>query len=960
MKRLILLGAVLSMASVGADNLFPGGDFRLASDTLAPLAFADGGRVRRYTEDASWNVCGRVELDQVRTNDNGSVEAIACAIIGSDGRSSGVPVVGGTLYDFSIEVRGEHKQAWLGASAWDKGFWTDKVPLKTTVKEIPLKDKEWTVFRGSFTVPEGKTRAAIHLQIYSCAGKGQSIPFGVGSGVYFDNVTVEASTDGFAALKGGVKPVAPEKALAPDVTFSDFFRFDSSLGSVGPSPSDVTACVRCKDEALMLAVKVVRKRGESEAPDPRDCLEFLAGPSPFDPGRRYSQFGWTVEGKFFAQTGQSQKLTGFEIVKNETVGNVWQSLVRIPYSALGFDREPEPGVLLPVNVGYTANGIGYASWAPVASGFNDVTRFGTFCFGGYSAALKAAWCVDEAVTGRTAYERRVAELKTAAKKAEQDRFKEAGFTVSVVPVESEYATPFVPRESFHPVTNIHVRAAVNERTGVPVVILNTTDAVETYIVRLETSTYDPSPDRLYADKQFNGTWGLSGFPASQVVARVALPMKDTEVTPTTTRLDPLSKMDETCSMRIAPHEAGLVWFDFDTSGVKSGTYAGRVRVIPLSQPSSFKEFRGYGMGIYQGKMQDVPLSLEVLPFELAGLPEIPSGFFQPPETEDQFELMYGIGTREFSDGPSAFWWGAGKDGKRQKGVPSADAAHSEGRVRKICAWAAERGFKPTFFIGFSCYRQFRDYGATDPKKALEEWPDYVRNVKRLMNAWGVEDSCFNIEVYDEPDPNDFAEVKRVLELAKEAAPTVRLSLTVSAKQFPVTQMRELAGLVDSWILWSPGNFMGEDRLAFVRETRTAGKEVWHYTCSTSGRNPIYDWYRLHPWFGLRHDLSGNQFFWFLDHWRGYGNTDFKNRINSSIAYLSFDHVVPTLRYMAMRRGVTDLKYFDVLRRVAGDRDEVKEFMAEAAVRVVESERHDRTVADRMREKAVDLILKYRQ
>ena len=172
------------------------------------------------------------------------------------------------------------------------------------------------------------------------------------------------------------------------------------------------------------------------------------------------------------------------------------------------------------------------------------------------------------------------------------------------------------------------------------------------------------------------------------------------------------------------------------------------------------------------------------------------------------------------------------------------------------------------------------------------------------------------------------------------------------------EMRKLDPYVDGWILYSHGYFRRPDHLAYVADALARGKTVWHYTCGESGRAPIYETYRLHPWFGARHGLTGNQFYIFQTMTGGYGPADFKTAASAGIAYRSFESTMPSLRYMSMRRGVEDLKYLDLLERVAGDRPEVKAFLAEAPVRVVETERHDRTAPDRMREKAAELILTY--
>ena len=62
--------------------------------------------------------------------------------------------------------------------------------------------------------------------------------------------------------------------------------------------------------------------------------------------------------------------------------------------------------------------------------------------------------------------------------------------------------------------------------------------------------------------------------------------------------------------------------------------------------------------------------------------------------------------------------------------------------------------------------------------------------------------------------------------------------------------------------------------------------------------------------------------------------------------------------MNLRQSVQDIKYLDKLREVAGDEMEVRDFLNEAAWRVMVLEMHDHQAPDRMREMAAMLILKY--
>lgn len=967
----LLVAAVALSGGAFAANLVPDGDFTNVREDLSPLVYnasGPGGKVSLHQEQYTWNKCGKLEVLPTETNRNGFLVYNAVAAIGSEGATRGFPVVGGRIYDFSLELKGTPLQVGIGVHSWSSDYWRDGQQDATSLKFVAVQ-KDWTLYRGSFKVPDGKTRAALTLQIWESSQYSNPMTVKPGDCVLFDSVKVEASEDGLAALTGGAKrtvaPVARVKTVAFGEKADDFLSFSRQGlgGAVAVAPrfrvtSDGAAFV--VDVGLEDASGIVV--GDARSPWSGDAVELFFGAAGDATDRERTQFAFNAAGATFAQTEGGKAVGGWEIVRNEVQGNRWTARVRIPFAAIGLGRAARPGETLPFNVAVSRKRGELATWAPVVTGFGDLPHFGRLVCGSYREGLKGNYGADEACADRAAYERRAAELETAARQRELDRFADRAFTVAVLPVDTDYAIPFVPRESFHPVTNIHLKGAVNERIGLPVAILNLRDQDETYVVRLETDTADPAPGRDFAEKQYNGTWGLKGFPETQLVARVALRFKDADTTPVTRRYEMLPKMNEACTVMVPAHEAGIAWFDFDTADVKPGTYRGRLRVIPLGEKSEWKPHRGvaYHHRVYEGQMQDVPVALEVRPIVLARESKRPFGFFQDATTEGQFELMHEIGTREFQTSPWSFDWARTADGRYDYARPAKTVGEAGEGVRKMRAWGKARGFAPTFFIGFSAFDVFRGKCGlkNDFVRALALWPDYLRGVKQCMNAWGVPDADYNIEVYDEPNPKRFDEIRQVMTAAKETLPNVRLTITLGAEIMGADDMKRLDPYVDGWVLYSHGYFRRPDHRAYVADALARGKTVWHYTCGESGRMPIYETYRLHPWFGARHNLTGNQFYIFQAMTGGYGPADFKTAASSGIAYRSFESTMPSLRYMSMRRGVEDLKYLDLLENVAGDRPEVKKFLAEAPVKVVETERHDKTTPDRLREQAAELILQY--
>jgi hypothetical protein len=961
--------SAMTATSVIAENLFPAGDFTSAKKDLSGLAVSNGGRTSLFQEEYTWNNCGKLEIVRAYTNaTDKSVVFSANAWIGGDGTKAGLPVEPDSRYDFSLEVRGEVPKATINVQVWGDDMWgKDSRIVKADIQHIAVQ-KTWTLYKGSFVAPKGAKRAAVSLLLWAST-RYPPVRLKVGDCVYFDNVKFEKAQDGFAALgaKGKRKatPVSPVKTLIALEKFDDFNLFVRNRGCVAAARNPPKVAVSTDGDSVVIETEMDDPSGI--APGEKgvwtgDVLEVFFGPASDNSDRKSTQIVWNPFGERYCRPGKENE---WILEENSVSGTKWRSRVRIPFSFLGFRRSPKKGETVAFNICYTRkNAKELYSWAPVRDGFGQVESFGRLALSGsYADVVDCAWGVKEKCDTRQDCEKRMAELSTAAKQAELDRLSDTSFTVAAIPVDSDYSIPFTPRESFNPPAKIELKAAVNERVGMPVAILNLLDRPEEYVVRLETDTASPDPDKAYAEKQFNGVWGLKGFPPSQIEARHALRFKDTDNEPVTLRLEQLPRMNEACTIQVPPKEAGVAWFDFDTSDVAPGVYEGRLRVIPLGAASKWEPFKGvaYHHRMYSGRMQDIPVRLEVRPIVLSKEPAQPGAFFQYAETEGQFKLMADIGTRDFQISPWSFAWDLDGKGNIDFSRPKPQLEEERKRVEKMLEWSRKYGIKPTFFIGFSAYRVFQgNYGTkSDPAKNRVLWPQYLQGVKRSMNEWGIPDADYAVEVWDEPNPSWFGEIRESLTLAKASLPGVKLLITLGAHIMPAENMAKIDPFIDGWVLWRHGYFSRSEHLEYVADALKRGKQIWHYTCSTSGRAPIFDTYRLHPWFAWRHNLTGNQFFIFQGMTGGFGPSDFKTAASSGIAYRSFESTMPSLRYMSMRRGVEDVKYLAKLKEVAGDEPEVKEFLASAPERVVERERHDRTAPDRVREEAANLILKYK-
>lgn len=977
MSRIPVLAAALGAACASfAGNLFPRGDFDAADRTLRGDAIPNPGALSLFVEDANWNRCGRLEVMRAVTNDDGSVVFAACAFIGGDGKAVGLPVKGDTLYDFSFEVRSDSvKSVNVKFQDWKTGVWArDSKPGKTSLGKVYVRPG-WSRYRGTFRTHPGATRAVLALQMWQST-QYPPVTLRIGDAVLFDNVTVEESRDlARALLSGGAdaeqsKPVARTKAARSGEVFGDFLRLDPKRGVLEPMGAKTEATLTAGADALEVRVVCDEPRkvrpGTADNLWAADVLEVYFGPAGKNPDRTSTQFAWNPAGArtAFKSGVDMPEWSAKWSVETQVGKNGYTSVARIPYALLGFRSVPEQGESIRVNVCRTrAAARELGCWAPVKEKFAEVDRFGFFVFGSWNDALVRGWKAEgEKASTRDEFEAAVQRIEAARRDARFNALKGKPFTVARVSSTSDFGCPFVPSEVFEPPERIELKAAVNEVTGVPVAVMNLSGRTEEYVVRLETDTSNPAEEWRAG---YNGKFGLAGLEPERVTLRRAMRFKDTEQTPCTVRLDPLSCAGDVLSLVVPPKEAGVVWIDFDLMDAKPGTYAGRLRVMPLGESASFNpaKGKGYHERQYKGAMQDVPFLLEIRPIVLAKRPARPGGFFQRPINRQSAKMMMDAGVTEFQVSPWDVVYAHDKaTGAIDLTKPLSQAVRAMDDIRRQTAWAKEYGIgRPTFFVGFGCYdAALAKYGR--PGLALDEkarcFGEYVKAVRHLMNGAGVAVADFNMETFDEPQLRRAPEIAAAHKAAKAAAPEVRLTLTMGGVRLPIAFFREMADTTDSWLLWDGFYFQQGEFVEFNAKQMARGKTIRHYTCSTSPRTPLYREYRLHAWFGEYHGLSADEKFWFCDDMGGMGQPDYKVTTFGSLVYRNFDTFVPSMRYMNLRQSVQDVKYLAKLREVAGSEPEVAAFLKSAPERVMVVDMHDRTAPDRMREEAARLILKY--
>ena len=212
-----------------------------------------------------------------------------------------------------------------------------------------------------------------------------------------------------------------------------------------------------------------------------------------------------------------------------------------------------------------------------------------------------------------------------------------------------------------------------------------------------------------------------------------------------------------------------------------------------------------------------------------------------------------------------------------------------------------------------------------------------------------------MEIYDEPNPKIMPEILETLKIARKANLGLKITMTLGAHIMSPADLAKMAPMVDHWILWTHGYFSQAGHLAFIAKEKKRGVTFGHYTCATSIRSSLARNFRRNAWFGEYHKLHFNNMYQAIS---GLVNCTWKGNGGEALLYFAGDNDVaqPSLRYMAVRQGMTDVKYLQKLREVGKNSPAAQAFLKNASKRVVVDFAHDPLMPDKVREEAAALIL----
>jgi hypothetical protein len=165
-----------------------------------------------------------------------------------------------------------------------------------------------------------------------------------------------------------------------------------------------------------------------------------------------------------------------------------------------------------------------------------------------------------------------------------------------------------------------------------------------------------------------------------------------------------------------------------------------------------------------------------------------------------------------------------------------------------------------------------------------------------------------IKLWDEPKPADYPQVVKAYGEVKALMPGIQ---TISAGRTPEV---ELAKAVNVWVMYGKG-YEAEK----VAAAQKAGQEIWLYANKLHGVNQPPAHQRILGWYLYRYGFGGLLFwginYWPTDPWKVIaGRQDLFRRGTFFYPDPQGGPPLPTTRLEAIRRGLQDYQYFDLLRQ----------------------------------------------
>ena len=961
--KLILFILCASLFCLAGGNLLQNEDFN-GDDLMADIMIQqnDGQvKVSKVTEDLSWNQCVKMEITAFKEVD-GKKLLSAAMMFGKNGKNCGVPVKPETFYSFSLELKGTR-----GASFWivlndepTAQIWKGE-SVRPTPKNAAAVPNSWTKVNGQFKTKPNTKYATLKVQFWADSSQMKTMP-SIGDYVMVDNVKIEEMKS-LLTEKPALREAGQQVAVRPAFTMPTETVLTLPPRKLPGEALSLPVSFACDDTGITFTAELpparqglmpVQENGLKLWKE--DVVELFFAPPGKD--RLYTQFAISSGGGRYRGTGTEDGQF------DRWSGKTWSEdgkrvcTMNIPWEQIGYASRPPAGTRLGINIGVFLDKKNYA-YAPVKTSFSDVENFASVIFGtleeyhektarelGNDApeSMRQKLAVFAASTEKEPG-KLIAEALTLQEEIKSARLGTAPFLVAQLPLTWNFSYPLVLDLEHLVQEKVALTAAANETVMLPIAIQNRTAKTAAYRVIVHSNA-----------KNFNSAelTGLgNGFPAEKIIFREAIPVKDAETDEAGLLYDPLPRMNEAQTIVIPSNETGLVWLEFDCEGVKPGHYPGSLRVIPLSEPAVFTNNN------YKGKLRDYPLEVEVLPFQLP--PPRPISMFNPGVSQEYFQASCKLGAPSLGINTWNFLFKFDSAGNLIDGsAPHAVEAFNQAKALFATAPAWVR---PSYHIGYSLYRIFKQNCLPKSIKPMTpEWENCWRNY--LKACWKVTTDCgitpeqISIELVDEPKAEYEEEYLAMTRIAAEILPEARFLMCWGAANFgfdaekiarfePYLKIHEYHHL----LLNDPAMVAQIQRMQSRK-----GVQTFMYECNTNIREALHSYFRLHPWIVRLRGFDGPGFYTYIQSsWGQPGAADWKRTTLGAITYRSDNHCIPSIRMYALQAGVTDVRYWDALEAHRSHPD-VAAFLSSFPEKVVR-ERHDPTLPDQFRAKAIQLLLK---
>ncbi|MBN2642329.1 MAG: carbohydrate binding domain-containing protein [Victivallales bacterium] len=1014
MKRFtFIILCTLCAIVIQAENLIrnPTFDQPLTRESRIDNTVDGHAKISLFTEDLTWNKCLKFELLTVMSKDGR--ESVGASVV-FGGNNLGVLVKPNTTYRFSFEVKGNGLRITPRAIEWTgDDLWKNRKALKPSLNVFKA-PQEWQKFSGTFTTgPEAKS-AVFGLSFWWDTQYGPMI-YKPGDFILIDNLTLEEQQDTLQQLKAGEQKKStvtpPKTAIAPikatlDVadagvwkhagTYSGF----TGLRTQDKNIQDSSFKVIAGKEALFITVNNIESQSDKLKANVKqngaaiwqdDLVEIFFGPVAED--RKFSQFVVSAGGgRYFGDgnreiTESYDQWTASVSVKNDS----WSAEIKIPYTLLGWKHAPPSGTSLAFNIArQRTQGSMLSSWSRLDNSFHDIKNFGTLIIGSVRdfAAMEAARLRQEASRLKNDEDRQnilkqietfaaadnadviIASVAACSEKIRRSILGSRKFIISHIPMTTPPVTPMIPRSIISPPDKISIRAAVNDLATVPLAITNLTSRMEEYrVVVFPGNSYDIEHTKLRAADG-------KEIPAEKIRLLRGVRVKDRDSGTPVVCFDPLVDLDDAAAVSAPSDDSALVWVQIDCRGVAPGKYQGVIRVIPLSEPSSMKldsrnpdAVKGW---VYKGQMQDIPIELEVLPFELPQKPVRPWDYMRIAFDEESFKLMIAQDNRFFIMSS----WDIRPEFNPDGSIKSFSDSAISTRIRNHVQWAKRAGVEDEirFGLGLSCYTNFmHNFGGKQFKVHSPEWrrawKGYVSCIADAYRKNNIPLKHVFIEIVDEPEmfiragKIDFETLVEVHRLAKEAAPQLQTYSWLDCHT-PHEGWDKLIPYLDAWGFYS--TLLLEPRYQpLLKQLRTANKNIWMYRCNTAVNSDLHSYYRTHAWVADYTDSDVAGFFVYADATEGgWARFSWKQTPDGGIVYRSGDKVITTIRNECLKLGIRDIMYLETLRMLLKNNPDAPtaqaagQLLANASKQLLVDQAHNRDFPDILREQIIDQILKF--